>query len=246
MEISEGSLRRMVRQVDELHRDGMKTARDEVAALHTGAAARLRAPSRRRFLRGAGTGLALMIGGTAVTFGGFAAAASAAPAAPPLSDHDIAVFAESIELAVVAAYTLALTKLHTPAYVAMATTFASHHMDHAKAIAAYAGDAATAQANPGVLTAVSDELHEAPDEMHVLSTAYDAENAAAATYLYAIGLLSGVQILGTAASILPVEAQHAAALGHALGKDPDTDPEYLPPFQTTADGLLPSKFPVAG
>jgi len=243
MEISEASLRRMVRQVDDLHREGMKTVRDEIAAVHTGAAARV--GSRRRFLRHAGTGLALAIGGTVVAAGSLATAASAATA-PPLTDQDIAKFSESVELAVVAAYALALTKLHTPAYVAMATTFSGHHMDHAKAFAAFAGDAATATANPGVLVAVSDELHEAPDEMHVLSAAYDTENAAAATYLYAIGLLNGVEILGTTASILPVEAQHATALGYALGKDPDTDAEYLPPFQTTDDELTPATYPVAG
>jgi hypothetical protein len=244
MEISEHSLRHMVREVDDLHREGMRTVRDEIAALHTGAANRVWASSRRRFIRDAGAGLALVIGGTAIGVGTLASPASAAG----LTDQDIAKFAESVELAVVAVYNLALKggKLHTPAVIATATTFASHHTDHAKAFGAFAGDIATAKPNLGVLAAVSDEIQEAPDETHVLSVAFDTENAAAATYLYAIGLLQGAQILGTTASILPVEAQHAAALGYVLGKDPDTDADYLPPFQTTDDELTPAKYPVAG
>ncbi len=242
MEISERSLRQMVREVDDLHREGMKTVRDEIAARHAGVA------SRRRFLRGAGAGLALAIGGTAATVGGLASPAAAAAAPPPLTDPQLAKFAESIELALVAVYNLALNggKLHTPSVVAMATAFLSHHTDHAKAFDGFANDTATAQANPGVLAAVGDEVREAPDETHVLSTLFDTENAAAGTYLYIIGVLSGAQVLTTTASVLPVEAQHAAALGYVLGKDPDTDPDYMPPFQTTDDEVTPATFPAAG
>jgi hypothetical protein len=244
MEISERSLRQMVREVDEQHRDGMKTIADDIAALHRGAAERLRDPSRRRFLRDVGAGgLALVVAGAVVPVGGLMAAASA----QTLDDPTIAKFAESVELAAVAAYAAAAQsgKIKTPAVLMAATTFASHHADHAKAFGAFAGDTATATANPGILKAVSDQLREAPDEAAVLAVAYATENAAAATYLVAIGSFKGSVPLSATASILPVEAQHAAVLGSVLGKDPKTDVDFLPPFQTPDEALQASKFPIA-
>jgi Ferritin-like domain len=240
MEISERSLRQMVREVDDRHREGMKTIRDDIAALHT---------SRRRFLRDAGAGLAVVIGASVVPFGaltGSAAAQSAAPA-KPLTDAQIATFAESVELAAVAVYTqvLASGKLTTPAVIAAATLFKSHHMDHAQAFGAFAGDAATAKPNPGVLQAVGDQVSEASDQPHMLAVAFSTENAAAATYLYAIGLLSSVEALAACASIMPVEAEHATLLGYVLGLDADTDADYVPPFQAPDQALLPSAYPVA-
>jgi hypothetical protein len=244
MEISERSLRQLVREVDDLHREGMKTIGDDVAALHSGAAARLGEPSRRRFLRNAGRGLALAIGSAAVPFGALLGSASA----QTLDDPTIAKFAESVELAAVAAYTAAAQsgKLHTPAVIAAATTFASHHMDHAKAFGAFAGDTATAKPNPGVLLAVGDQIREAPDEMAIVTVAFSTENAAAATYLFAIGALTSAAALAATASVMPVEAQHAAVLGYVLGRDPKTDPDFVPPFQTQDEALSPSKYPVAG
>jgi hypothetical protein len=244
MEISERSLRQMVREVDDLHREGMRTIGDDIAALHRGAAARLGEPSRRRFLRQASRGLALVIGSAAVPLGGMFAAASA----QTLDDPTIAKFAESVELAAVAAYTAAAQsgKLHTPAVILAAMTFASHHMDHAKAFGAFAGDTATAKPNPGVLLAVGDQMREAPDEMAIVTVAFSTENAAAATYLFAIGALTSSVALAATASIMPVEAQHAAVLGSVLGRDPKTDPDFVPPFQTPDEALSPSKYPVAG
>ncbi|MDQ6618003.1 MAG: ferritin-like domain-containing protein [Actinomycetota bacterium] len=243
MEISEGSLRQMVREVDDLHREGMRTIGDDIAALHTGAATRWQESSRRRFLRHAGTGLAVVLGGTVVPVGGLITAASA----QTLDDPTIAKFAESVELAAVAAYTAAAQsgKVHTPAVVTAVTTFAGHHMDHAKAFGALAGDTATAKPNPGVLQSVGDQIREAPDEKAVLQVAYATENAAAATYLFAIGALTSIEALAATASIMPVEAQHAAVLGYVLGKDPKSDTEYLPPFQTPDEAIQPSKYPIA-
>jgi hypothetical protein len=243
MEISEHSLRRMVREVDDLHRDGMRTIGDDIEALHTGAAARLQESSRRRFFRQAGAGLAVVMGGAALPVGRLVSAASA----QTLDDPSIAKFAESVELAAVAAYVAAAQsgKVKTPAVLAAATTFAGHHMDHAKAFGAFSGDTATAVPNPGVLQAVGDQMREAPDEAAVLEVAFATENAAAATYLFAIGALANPVALAATASIMPVEAQHAAVLGYILGKDPKGDTTYLPPFQTPDEAIMPSKFPVA-
>lgn len=243
MEISEDRLRQMVREVDDLHREGMRTIGDDIAALHTGAADRLRASSRRRFVRDAGAGLALVVGAVAIPVGGLVSAASA----QTLDDVAIAKFAESVELAAVAAYTAAAQsgKVHTPAVLVAATTFASHHADHAKAFGAFAGDALSAVPNPGILQAVGDQIRSAADEAAILEVAFATENAAAATYLFAIGALTSATALAATASIMPVEAQHAAVLGYVLGKDPKTDTTYLPPFQTIDEALMSSKFPVA-
>ncbi|MDQ1391405.1 MAG: hypothetical protein QOF30_382 [Acidimicrobiaceae bacterium] len=243
MEISERSLRQMVREVDDLHREGMRTIRDDVATLHTGAAARLLEGTRRRLLGTAAKGLALVIGGAVVPFGGLLASASA----QTLDDPTIAKFAESVELAAVAAYTAAAQsgKVRTPTVLAAATAFAGHHLDHAKAFGAFAGDTATAKANPGLVQAVGDQIRAAADENAVLEVAFATENAAAATYLFAIGALTSAQALAATASIMPVEAQHAAVLGFVLGKDPKTDVGFLPPFQTQDSAIQPSKFPVA-
>ncbi len=166
--------------------------------------------------------------------------------AQTLDDHAIAVFAESVELAAVAAYTAAAKsgKVTTPAVLAAATTFAGHHQQHAQAFGALAGDAALATPNPALLQTVGDQIRAAADESAVLTIAFQLENGAAATYLFAISALVSQQALAATASILPVEAQHAAVLGQVLGKDlADTD--FLPPFQTQDQALQPAKFPPA-
>jgi hypothetical protein len=72
--------------------------------------------------------------------------------------------------------------------------------------------------------------------------AFDLENAAAATYLFALGALADVSALKLTASILPVESQHAIVLGTALGK-PLKD--LVPSFQTVDAKVDPAKFPPA-
>ena len=239
MEITERSLRLMVREVDELHRQGMQTIAEDTAALHSEAVAGGRDPSRRRFLRVAATGAAITVGGGAVPVTGLLGMAGA----QALDDHAIAVFAESIELAAVAAYAAAAKsgKVTTPAVLAAAATFAGHHKQHAQAFGALAGDAAGATPNPTLLQTAGDQIRAAADESAVLTIAFQLENGAAATYLFAISALMGPQALAATASILPVEAQHAAVLGKVLGKDL-SDTDYLPPFQTQDQALQPSKF----
>ena len=245
MEITEQGLRRMVREVDDLHRHGMQTIDEDIAARHTGAAQRL-GSSRRRFLQGVGLGgLAVAIGGAVVPVAGMVNSASA----QTLDDNAIAKFAESIELAAVAAYGAAAQsgKVKTPAVLAAMAVFAGHHEAHAKAFGAFAGDVATAKPNPTLLRTVGDQIRSATDESAVLEIAFQVENGAASTYLFAISAFTGQDTLSATASILPVEAQHAAVIGHVLGKDPDpaNSKTYLPAFQTQDEALQPNKFPVA-
>lgn len=238
MEISERELRRLAGAVDEQHRDGMVTMAADIADLH--AETRL---LRRDVLRRAGIGAgALAIGSAMVPFAGLLPAAAQEQAAE-LTDVDIAAFAESIELAAVEAYKTAAAggKLQ-PAVVQVGNTFAGHHAEHAKAFAGYARASATGKPNPGLLQAIGGQLSAAPDQKAILQIALDVENAAAATYLFALGALEDAVALQLTATILPVESQHAVVLGEALGKP--LDKTTLPPFQTQTARVDPAKYPV--
>jgi hypothetical protein len=240
MEISERHLRQLAADVDEQHRDGMATMATDIAELHAETRT-YRADDRRSFLRNAGIGAgALTIGTSVLTFRSLIPAAAQDKA---LTDGDIAAFAESVELAAVEAYKAAAGsgKLD-PAVVEVGTMFAGHHGEHAKAFAGASGGAAKGKPNPKLLAAVGDQLKEAKDQAGILKIAYDLEEAAAATYLFGLGALKSAGALQLAASILPVESQHAVVLGSALGMSPA---DFVPTFQTSAKAVDPAKFPVA-
>jgi hypothetical protein len=233
MEISERQLRRLTVDVDEQHRDGMATMASDIAELH----AETRT-YRQSLPRAVATLGALTIGTSVLSL------RSLLPAgAQELTDGDIAVFAESVELAAVEAYKAAAGsgKLQ-PAVVEVGTTFAGHHAEHAKAFAGASGGKATGKPNPKLLEAVGGQLKAAKDQAAILEIAYGLENAAAATYLFALGALKSEAALALTASILPVESQHAVVLGSALGK-PAT--EFVPSFETQDKAVDPAKFPAA-
>ncbi len=241
MEISEHELRQMVKDVDERHRDGMADMAGNIAELHRGEGRRVMAASRRRFLQGAGLGgLALSIGPALLPVSRLWSPAFAQES----GDAGIAAFAESVELAAVEAYMAAAAsgKVTTPAVGEAATTFAGHHQEHAAAFGGAAGDAATGEPNPGLLEEVGGQLEGAADEPAVLEIAFSLENAAAATYLFALGALESAEALQLTASILPVESQHAVVLGSVLEKQPT---EYVPSFETQDAALKPDAFPIS-
>jgi hypothetical protein len=238
MEISERELRQLATDVDEQHRDGMATMAGDIAELHA-ETRQYRAENRRDFLRKAGMGAGVLtIGSSVLTIANMMPAA-----AQTLDDGAIASFAESVELAAVEAYKAAAGsgKLQ-PAVVDVGTTFAGHHAEHAKAFGGAAGSAATGKPNPKLLEAVGGQLKGATDQAAILKIAYDLENAAAATYLFALGALKSPGALQLTASILPVESQHAVVLGQALSM-PAT--AFVPSFQTQTGAVDPTKFPVA-
>jgi hypothetical protein len=255
MEISETALRRLVGDVDDQHRAGLATLPADLAELHHGEGRRTMAASRRQFLQGVGLGgLALTIGPAVLPLQGLLSPAAAATA-PKLTDEQIAAFAESLELAAVAGYAAAASKVHTPAVAQAAATFSNHHSQHATAFAAMSKGTATGKANPKLVQVVGDQLRNANGEMGAVKIAYDLENAAAATYLFALGALAGNGALQLTASILPVESQHAVVLGQVLGlsefeptagsTDPSAGTGYVPPFVTTDLHIDPVAFPVA-
>lgn len=238
MEISERELRRMVADVDDQHREAMDTFVEDNRALIFESG-----PSRRRFLAGLGLGSAALVVGSAVVPMGRLVPAAWSQTAP--GDGDIATFAASVEYAAVAAYKAAAEsgKVKTKAILEAATKFAGHHQQHGDAFKA-AGTNPDVAANQAVLDMVTPQLTAAKTENEVVALAYGLENAAAATYIFALGVLTTEKAYNAVASVMPVEAQHAVALGFVLGKSLD-DKAFMPSFETQDGALDPAEFPAA-
>lgn len=238
MELTERSLRAELRDVDEMHRDGMATMAVDLRDLH--AATRT---SRRELVRNAAlAGAAVTIGSTVLPLNKLVAAQ-----AQELDDATIAAFAASVEYAAVAAYKAAAEsgKVTTAAIGAAATMFLGHHKEHGDAfLAASGGKWEKDKANPMLIEALAKQLGEAKNEKDVVKLAYDTENAASATYMFALGALQSADALKLTASILPVESAHAVVLAGVLGL-PATDQTYLPPFETDKAALSPTDFPLS-
>ena len=238
MEISEQELRRMVAESDDRHRAAMDTFSEDNRALifETG-------PSRRKFLAGLGLGSAALVVGSAVMPLGKLVPRAWAEGTP--SDGDIATFAASVEFAAVAAYQAAAKSglVKTKAILDAATAFAGQHQQHGEAFKA-AGTNPNVVANKGVLDMVTPQLTAAKTENDVVALAYGLENAAAATYIFALGALTNEKAYDAVASVMPVEAQHAIALGFVLGKPLD-DKSFMPSFETQDGFLDPAKYPAA-
>ncbi|MGH9000526.1 MAG: ferritin-like domain-containing protein [Acidimicrobiia bacterium] len=214
MEITERELRDMAATVDEAHHEAMAVFREQTADLHHDVT-----HSRRRFLKGtvAGAGVA----GAALAIGPtFAPTNRLLPkaGAQGLTDADIAAFAESVELAAVAAYNMAAGVL-SPATKPVAMLFAQHHQEHAGAFAALAGEAATGAPNNALVTALTPQLQGIKNEKMALDFAFVLENQAASTYAFGLTALMSPDAVSGAATILPIESMHAGVLGAANGKD---------------------------
>ncbi len=238
MEISERELRRMVADIDDQHRSAMDTFTEDNRGLIFETA-----PSRRKFLAGVGAGSAALVIGSAVLPVNRFLPRAWSQAAP--SDGDIATFAASVEYAAVAAYQAAAKsgKIKNKAVLDAATAFAGQHQQHGDAFKA-AGTNPNVAANKGVLDMVSGQLTATKTENDVVALAYGLENTAAATYIFALGVLTNEAAYNAVASVMPVEAQHAVALGLVLGKPLD-EKGFLPSFETQDGKLDPAKFPAA-
>ena len=244
MHITARELRSLVERVDDQHRDGMRTVRAELEEVHFGETAAAVGPTRRQLLgRAAAGGAALAIGSAMVPVRRLLPAA----AAQELTDVDVASFAASVELAAVDAYQAAIDSgLVTDAAVgAAAATFQSHHAEHAAAFNGLAvqNGAAEVGSNQAVLAAFGPMLQAATDQAALLEIAYQLEEGAASTYLFALGVLTVPEAYSATATILPIESQHATVLGTVLGKPPSA---HLPSFVSTNGALDPAAFPIAG
>lgn len=231
----------MVAETTEQHRDSMESFTEENKELLFGDLAR--SSGRRSFLTKAGLAGVFMTIGSATT--PLSRLIVPAAGAQEVNDADIATFAASFEFAAVEAYKAAADsgKVTTKTVLEAATEFAGHHQQHGEAFRALASDKNVGP-NAKILDMVAGQLKAAKDETAVVDLAYGLENAAASTYLFGLGVLTNQKAYETAASILPVESQHAMVLGSVLGKDV-TSTDYMPAFEKTDQALKPSEFPVA-
>ncbi len=250
--LSEGELTEMTRDLDDAHHDSLPSLRssleewtDSSGDIREGITRLVSTPSSRRaFLLGGGAvlgGFALVGSGVG---SGLAAAAtsnrvragspSSAPVAQKLTgDLAVVALAASLENLAVGTYQAAIDAVTAgkltgvpPAVVTFAQTAQGQHKDHA---AAWNGVLTGAGKQPitGVDTTVKKSVDAAfakvTDVPGLAALALDLENVAAATYLAAIGVVKSPAGIKTAASIQPVEMQHAAILNYLLGQYPVPD-----------------------
>jgi len=204
MHITTRHFRSLAADVDDLHRQGMKTFAEETAEVH------------RSLYR-------------------------ARRSASGLDDQTIAGYAQSVELAAVAAYTAAAPVL-SAGTLPVAQLFMTHHQQHADAFGAVAGSKAVTAPNKTLIDAVTPALQAITDEMGALEFAFMLENQAAYTYAAALTLLQDAAYAAATATILPIEAQHAVVLGLALGKSvTDVFPTGAFESASLGDGTDPLK-----
>jgi hypothetical protein len=252
-------LRRLAAEVDDEHREAMRTIHDQVGDTIFGADEATR-ETRRGFLRGLGLGGAVVtVGTSSIALSSVTAAAqttttaggpttTAAPTttttSPPKQaegeDLVILAYAQSLELAAVEVYKLALPKVSADV-LPIATAFGGHHEQHAQAISGLAAKAALGEANRTVVNEFGRRVSAASDQTAALRVAFELETAVASTYLAALGELRSTNPATSLASILPIEARHAVVLGQAIGLDLD---EISPTFETTDDALPPADNPI--
>jgi hypothetical protein len=233
---TEAELVALTADLDDAHRDSLVELRESLRQWRDTTA------SRRAFLIGGGA----VVGGVALvaSSGGLAqaAAASVGRSAMPTATHkaqkltgDLAVvaLAASLENLAVGAYQAGIDaatagKLGAvpPAVVTFAQTAQSQHKDHAaawNAVLTGAGKKAVTGVDLTVKQTVDAAFAQVKDVPGLAKLALELENGAAATYLAAIDGVKSSDGIKVAATIQPVEMQHAAVLNFLLGQYPVPD-----------------------
>jgi len=178
-------------------------------------------------------------------------AASPTTAAPPdatttlaggsrVDTGDLAVFrfAASLENLAVAAYEAGAPLITTPALLAAAKLFQTHHKDHAKLFNSQLtanGQKPFTEPNAAVLASMKPQIDALKTEADVLKFAQDLELAAASTYFSNVGVLKGEKLGYAAMTIGGTEYRHAALLSMVNNI----------PIQSTASGFLTTKEAIA-
>jgi hypothetical protein len=243
IDVTEGEVTAMTRDLDDLHHDvGMPAMREALAgwteAIRAGTS---RTTNRRSFLLGAGGALAGVGVLAAVSTTPGLAAAAAGSVTPTTSRSsnpeaglggDLAVAALAASLENLAVYTYgqaasaaAAGKLGTvpPAVGQFVSTVMSQHTQHAAAwnsLLTAAGKHKVTVTDPALTPSVDQQLGQATTITDVAELALTLENVAAQTYQVETAKLKGTRAISVAATIQPVEMQHAAILYYVLGKYP--------------------------
>jgi rubrerythrin len=164
--------------------------------------AQLDGDTRASFLKKMGIGAAGLAGG-GMLLGGLPSIASAKGV--PKSDVAILNFALTLEYLEATFYTQAATNLASSSYAGFASLVRDDENAHVAALKKALGSAAVKKPTFDFGAAVTDEAT-------FLKTSFVLENTGVAAYLGQAGKIKTPAILGAAASILTVEARHAAAI----------------------------------
>ena len=232
--ISEQELTGLTGELTEVHEASLPALRQATSEWREAVRARSqRGFSRRSFLTSAG---AVVAGGVVLSSPAGATALRAAgpagrgaAASLPL-DVTVAALAASLENLAVATYNAGLAaatagKLGTvpPAVGTFVTTAKSQHGQHAAAwnsIVVAAGYKRVTAVDPVIAKVVNTDFAKVSTIPGLLKLALTLEDVAAATYLEAIEAVTDPAAIRVAASIQPVEMQHAAILNFVLGSYP--------------------------
>jgi hypothetical protein len=232
MAISERELSAMTDDLEQIHHDvGMPAMASAVQRWTT----EIRT-SRRGFLVGAGATAAGVVlaacssPSTSSTTTTTMAGSGSSGGAKLTGDLAVAALAASLENLAVAAYGDVLTaaaagKLGTvpPAVANFATTVKAQHAQHAQAwnsAIVAAGHPAVTGPDKTLVPVVNKAFAKVTDVAGAAELALMLEDIAAATYQSAVSAVSATSSIKVAASIQPVEMQHAAILNFVLGKYP--------------------------
>jgi hypothetical protein len=140
-------------------------------------------------------------------------------------------FSASVENLAVAAYDLGAPLITTPALLAAAKLFQSHHKEHALLFNGQLtsnGQKAFTEPNPALLQTLKPQIDALKTEADVLRFAQTLELAAASTYFSTVGALKGEKLAYTAMTIGGTEYRHAALLAFINNA----------PIASTASGFL--------
>jgi Ferritin-like domain len=209
---------------------------DELAEMR----ARFGRPSRRGFLIGAGATLGGLVLAACSSSDSKKSSASsttntkAAASGGLATDLKIASLAAALENTAVATYQAGIDAANAgrlgtvpPAIVTFATTVQQQHKDHAaawNAIITGAGKPAVTGVDTTVNNGVvQPAFAQVTDVAGLAKLALTLEDAAGATYLSVIPVVSDPGGVKTVATIQPVEMQHAAILNFVLGQYPVPD-----------------------
>ncbi len=233
MAVSEHELTVMTNDLEQIHHDVGMPAMN--AAIHDWT--EKARSSRRGFLIGAG----------AVAGGALLAACSSGSSSPTTTrasgsgsgsstsakltgDLAVAALAASLENLAVAAYGDVLTAATAgtlgtvpPAVANFVTTVKAQHTQHAQAwnsAIVAAGHSAVTTTDPVLTPVIVADFKKVTDVAGAAKLALQLEDVAAATYQSAISAVKATSSVQVAASIQPVEMQHAAILNFVLGKYP--------------------------
>ncbi|MFC0080854.1 ferritin-like domain-containing protein [Aciditerrimonas ferrireducens] len=243
---TEAELARMTKDLHEIHYDlSLPAMQEAVADLQETNQDRLRdaglggRTSRRTFLLGTGAvaagGLLLAACSSSSSSSSkkSSSASSSASGKYPADltgDLKVAALAASLENLAVYAYTAGINaakagKLGTvpPAVVTFAVTARSQHQQHGAAwnsVLTGAGKPKVTETDPALTPTVNSDFAKVTDVTGLANLALTLENVAAQTYQAAVAALSSTKAIGVAATIQPVELQHAAILNFVLGNYP--------------------------